>query len=301
MQFIEFRLFWEGRVNRSDLVNYFDISTAQASSDLAGYQAVAGDKLRYDRRTKAYVAEPGFRPRLIELSARGYLAQLRLLADDVLSADQAWPGWLPPFAVLPLVRRRLEPGKLREILDAIHASAGIRILYQSFSRPEPMWRWIVPHALGFDGHRWHVRAWCCEREEFVDFVFARMLETDDRRPEDVDASDDLEWQLEVKARLAPHPNMDEKHRRVTELDFGMENGVVEVPMRLCLAYYFIRQLNLDADPSSTPPSRQQVVLLNREEIDTLQKAMHDASKQRVANRRNRALSVPSGTPRRGGR
>ncbi|MES2390903.1 MAG: hypothetical protein V4555_04635, partial [Acidobacteriota bacterium] len=41
LEFIEFRLQWEGRVNRSDLVNYFSISVPQASLDFAGCVANA--------------------------------------------------------------------------------------------------------------------------------------------------------------------------------------------------------------------------------------------------------------------
>ena len=35
--FIEFRVFWHGRINRADLIDTFGISLQQASLDLAGY------------------------------------------------------------------------------------------------------------------------------------------------------------------------------------------------------------------------------------------------------------------------
>lgn len=40
-----------------------------------------------------------------------------------------------------------------------------RPYYQSMNRdrPDPAWRRISPHAFGFDGLRWHVRAWCHEQ------------------------------------------------------------------------------------------------------------------------------------------
>ena len=34
LEFIEFRLFWDGQFNRSDLTEKFDISVPQASMDL---------------------------------------------------------------------------------------------------------------------------------------------------------------------------------------------------------------------------------------------------------------------------
>ena len=73
------------------------------------------------------------------------------------------------------------------------------------SSPEPKWRWFSPHALGFDGFRWHARAWCHNRKEFRDFVLARILEIGETRPAEIDPADDAGWQREVTLKLAPHP------------------------------------------------------------------------------------------------
>ena len=41
LEFIEFRLYWEGKLNRRDLIDFFGISTPQASLDLARYMEFA--------------------------------------------------------------------------------------------------------------------------------------------------------------------------------------------------------------------------------------------------------------------
>jgi hypothetical protein len=41
LEFIEFRLFWEGHVNRSDVMEKFGLSVNQASSDLNRYLGFA--------------------------------------------------------------------------------------------------------------------------------------------------------------------------------------------------------------------------------------------------------------------
>ena len=41
LEFIDFRLFWEGHVNRGDLVSFFGVSVPQASSDLGADQTRA--------------------------------------------------------------------------------------------------------------------------------------------------------------------------------------------------------------------------------------------------------------------
>lgn len=40
LEFIDFRLFWDGRFNRRDLAETFGISAQQASSDIAQYTAL---------------------------------------------------------------------------------------------------------------------------------------------------------------------------------------------------------------------------------------------------------------------
>jgi hypothetical protein len=56
-------------------------------------------------------------------------------------------------------------------------------------------------------------------------------------------------------------------RRSIELDYGMVNGEVEITTKVCLSAYMERHFGLDRDPSTVPPSRQQIVPLNREEVD----------------------------------
>ena len=88
LEFIDFRLFWEGRVNRSDLVDHFGVSVPQASADLTQYQEQAKGNAVYDKYQKTYVAGPRFRPVFFEPSADRYLAQLRMLESDLLSEDE---------------------------------------------------------------------------------------------------------------------------------------------------------------------------------------------------------------------
>ena len=62
LQFIEFRLFWEGHVNRGDLIDKFGISQNQASGDLNRYIALAPDNMIYDKSGKSYVRSSSFNP-----------------------------------------------------------------------------------------------------------------------------------------------------------------------------------------------------------------------------------------------
>ena len=61
--------------------------------------------------------------------------------------------------------------------------------------------------------------------------------------------------------------MEEGIRNAVELDYGMKNGRTEITTRVCLSFYLERQLGLDLDPKKIPPHRQQLVLLNRKEVE----------------------------------
>lgn len=262
--FIEQRLYWEGRFQKADLVQRFSISIPQASADVAHYQRLAPGNTAYDTGEKAFVPGRAFKPMLMEPDARAYLSQLLLLADHVLKPTDSWLGVIPSHAAIPKVRRRLNAEVLRAIVRAIRNRTALEILYQSFSSPEPKKRWVAPHGLAFDGFRWHARAWCYTKSGFIDLVLARFLEIYGSRPAEIDGALDREWNEIIEVKLAPHPELPAGHRRAIELDYGMDDGVIAVPMRLALYYYFERQLCLDIE---VEPARKQVVVLNRDEIE----------------------------------
>jgi hypothetical protein len=267
LEFIDFRLFWEGHVNRGDLVSFFGVSVPQASADLAEYQQAAKGNAVYDKNRKTYVAGRKFKPVFFEPSADEYLAQLRLIQANLLAEEEAWAVRLPSYSIVPILRRRLEPATLRRILDAIRTRSSIHVCYQSKSNSVAKWRWLAPHALGFDGSRWHARAWCHVHKEFRDFVLARILEIGESRPDDIDPNNDIGWQREVTLKLAPHPGLEGGNRRAIELDYGMTDGLTEISMRVCLAYYFTFQLGLYTDPAQADPDTHPLVLVNRAEVD----------------------------------
>lgn len=267
LEFIDFRLYWDGHVNRSDLISHFGVSVPQASADLSRYQEAAPQNVVYDKSGKAYVSTPTFRPAFIQPSADAYLAELRLLSSGILSQELASVLHSPEFSVMPILRRRLAPEMLRRVLQAIRSKLALEVRYQSINRPEPIWRWLAPHALGFDGFRWHIRAWCHNHADFRDFVIARILEVRGTMPSEADASTDEGWHRSVTLEIGPHPKLAGGAREAIELDYGMENGVVAITTRVCLSTYFERSLGLDLDHAHVPPDRQQLVLLNREEVE----------------------------------
>jgi len=276
LEFIDFRLFWEGRVNRGDLVDYFGVSVPQASADLTQYQEQAKNNAIYDKNQKTYVAGPRFRPVFFEPSAARYLAQLRMIEADLLSEDEAWAIRTSAYTIVPNFRRHIDPNTLRAILSAIRTRSAVHITYQAVKRSEPNVRWISPHALGFDGFRWHSRAWCHTRGGFLDFLLARILEIGETRESEIDPEADISWKREITLRFEPHPDLKGGARRAIELDYGMTDGVAEITTRVCMTYYLERQFGIDAEAPKAKGERQQIVLANRDELEAARKEIGDS-------------------------
>jgi hypothetical protein len=266
LNFIELRLYWEGRINRSDLVDFFGISVPQASQDLAHYDELAPGNLLYDKTAKTYVAGPTFTPVVTTPSADAYLAQLRSMTTGGLAAGESWIGRPPSFLGAPRLRRVYDREVLRRLVHAILTRQEFEAVYLSFSDDTPSSRRIAPHALGFDGQRWHVRAFCFRSLSFRDFVIGRLALPGDPQPTLAQSGWDLEWSDLVTMRLAANPRLPETMRAAVEHDHGMTDGALEVSLSICSSYYLESQLNLDLDASFIPIRRQQLILLNRDDV-----------------------------------
>ncbi|CAH1686612.1 WYL domain-containing protein [Paracoccus sp. PS-1] len=262
LEFIEFRLYWEGGVNRSDIVEAFDVSVPQASKDLTLYQERAPHNAVYDKSAKRYVASSEFQPCFLKPDAGQYLNQLRSVAEGILASSESWIARSPPYAGPPVPARGVKNDTLRTVLEAIRHNEAVEIKYQSLSSDDPRWRWIAPHAIGFDGYRWHVRAFCDVDKTFKDFLLSRVLEIKSFRPSEVSPEDDADWNEYITLEIGPHPDLSESQKRIIGLDYGMRGGRARLRVRKALRYYALRRLGLDTPPEARRPQDQQIVLLN---------------------------------------
>ena len=278
LQFIEFRLFWEGHVNRGDLIDKFGISQNQASGDLNRYIALAPDNMVYDKSGKSYVRSSFFKPLFLKPDASQYLAQVRSVAEGIVAPEDAWIGNLPTFDATPSPARGIDPAVLRSLVIAIRRCEAVEVRYQSMSSPDPEWRWIAPHALAFYGFRWHARSFCERSGEYRDFVISRIIETRHSRSTEMQVAPDAAWDEIVELEIGPHPELSPNQKRVIELDYGMQNGRVVISVRRALLYYALKRLGLDTDPAARKPQDQQIVLLNAVEISTKVQARSAASR-----------------------
>ena len=265
-EFIEFRLYWQGNINRSDLMEAFGISVQQASKDLTNYIEGRKSNLTYDKRLRTYLRGKNFKPRYFQPDAAEYFAQLQAVEHGLVAEEQSWISFFPSYAATPIPARGVDPEVLREVLSAIREKNALQITYQSMSRPEPTARWIEPHALAFDGFRWHARAFCQNDQVFKDFLLSRIVEVGGQGPVTAEPNADDAWYREVVLEIGPHPDLSENQRRAIEMDYGMEEGRTQIAVRRALLFYALKRLGLDTDPAARRPQDQQIVLLNRDEV-----------------------------------
>lgn len=267
LEFLEFRLYWEGRMNRGDLMETFGVSINQASTDLNRYMRLAPENMIYDKSLRSYVPSSTFSPMFLKLDSDRYLNQLRSVSDGILEEENAWIRAFPIFDGVPSPERIVQPETLRFVLESLRNESAIKVRYQSLSRPAPRSRWIEPHAIGFDGFRWHVRAYCAEDQTFKDFLLARILGVRDSRPRASDPRQDVDWHEYVELEIGPHPELSETQQQVIALDYGMQDGSVTLRVRRAFLYYAVRRLGLHLDPETLKPANQHIVLLNRGSVE----------------------------------
>ena len=269
LEFIEFRLYWEGGINRADITEHFGVSVPQASKDLTLYEEKAPGNLFYDKSAKRYLASPDFKPVFLEPDAGMYLAQLRTSEVSNSGLYESWLAAAPEFGTMPVPYRRIEVQVLRAILGAIRNERAIEIEYQSMNvkRPKPVWRWITPHALGYDGLRWHVRAYCHIDCKFKDFILSRCLKVCGNDEPAAKPETDHFWREIFEVTLAPNPALSKPQQDVIAQDYEMVDGEVAVPVRKALLYYFQKRLRFDAAETLDQFHETPVIVSNRAAFD----------------------------------
>lgn len=267
LEFIDFRLFWEGSINRADIMNRFGISVPQSSTDLGEYQKIAPNNLRYDHKLKRYFAPEVFKPAFLKPDSDAYLWQMRDDAVAMSGVDGAWLPDLPSHDIVRMPRRHVDPNILKIVVASIRQKTSCEIFYQSMSSEGPESRLISPHALVFDGLRWHARGYCHKRDVFRDFLLARILQAKKGTVPAQPSDQDDRWNTFVTVSLIPHPGLTQSQAAAVAMDFNMAHGRLDVQMRAAFLYYFLHRLNLsDCDGRQNEPNKQHVVIADPKKL-----------------------------------
>lgn len=248
LSYLEFCLYFLGEVRRADMMARFDVAPAVVTRDIALYKQLAAANLELDQSSKAYRITPAFTPlfdhRLEQVMAalmQGDAYAIETLGQPLLPGEYPAQFNRPRLAILAAVSRTIRQQGL------------LRVRYHSASSGEQE-RIIAPHALVDSGLRWHVRAYDRLRGRFIDLVLTRILTVDiltDKPQAQESAAADDEWQRQITLELVPHP----VHGNATlaMLDYGLQDGVLAVPVRAANVGYMLRRWSVDCSADHSLP------------------------------------------------
>lgn len=263
LHYLEFKLFWDGRVNRGDLTTTFGISIPQASADIARYQELAPGNIVYNPSAKYYLPTEEFSSILIKISANAYFSEIvsssnaensPLIIDDYV-------------AFVPNPNRVVDVSILRTIVQSIKNRRKIIVDYRSFKSPQAgSRRLITPHAFGYDGFRWHVRAYCHKDNIFKDYVLGRIISAEDFSETDIDYKLDHKWFQFIDVVIGPSQKQSKDQRSLIEIDYGMTDHKLTISCRVSLLWYLLKKLGIDSQNDQRAGEVQQIALINKDEI-----------------------------------
>lgn len=244
LAFIELLVRFAGGIRRQDLVSRFGIQSAAATRDLALYKELVPNNIDYDPKAKTYVLGAGFAP-LFDFTPERILSWLIQGLGDAEPVQ--FKVWMPSERPSRLTHPALDV--LACVTRAIHQEVPLAIEYHSISSGHTV-REIVPFALIDNGLRWHVRGYDRKTQEFRDFVLTRIQQPRLMKSSSVaphEKSDqDIQWTRIVELELVPHP--DQPRPEITEMDYWMQGGVLNIKLRAATAGYTLRQWSVDCSP-----------------------------------------------------
>ena len=260
LRFIERAAWWRGIVGRQDVMEVFGVGPAQVSADFQKYLELNPGSLAYSLSRKRYEGQPGMKRLLDACTLEEAITQFIDRAGRLPGTGrQDAPGsnrvdWL----VLP--DRRADEEVERRIFFAVLHGMKLEVLYAPAHGKSRRWRWLMPHALAWSGHRWHVRAWCLENGDFRDFVLGRMEEAHwpEAMAEPLPVRDEA-WETYVMVEVRPHPGLGEEEQLVIAREFRMRKRRLRVRVRQAMVQYLETALGLTPEDGRPAPPRLELV------------------------------------------
>jgi len=251
---MEILLRWEGELDNARLRTVFGVQTVQASRLLATFLAEHGQSVIRTSPHAPVTPAKGFKPKLAGHSPDEYL---RLV-------EAAGPAEMAPF--VEDLRMDLSPVSANifaAVAQACLKRAGLRVKYRSLNNPKGGERLMYPHALVRAARRWHVRAWCAQRQGFRDFALGRIssaaLEPANKA---VDPRSDTDWVAFAKLVVVAHPGLTQEQATLLRDEYlgGETSRVIKV--RRSLVSYTVQDLRLAVDAARQTPPEFQLALEN---------------------------------------
>ncbi|WP_462174549.1 WYL domain-containing protein [Pseudoalteromonas gelatinilytica] len=263
LAYIDFKLLFVGYVTRAEIVTYFEKGLTSATRDINLYKELCPKNMEYDAKEKKYFQTSGFKP-LFAHDPRKTLVKLSNQITDGFDGigDTTFPVEAPSQLNIPDIFI------VAKLVQAVINQKAVNIIYTSLSSGSGA-RDIVPHSIVDNGLRWHVRAFDRKTQSFRDFVLTRITKVTIKNSEFIECESKLEdhhWMRMMPLELVPHPN-NIQHPTAIALDYGMDNGSLELNIRAAMAGYLLRRWNVDCtEDASLRGGEYQLWLKNRQTL-----------------------------------
>jgi len=256
---LEQLILWEGELTNERIRELLGVKLVYASRLMSGLMKLLAGRAR-------------------RASAHAPLKMAYVFPDDqTRSSPDAYLhmlNWLPGYPLTfgsGVVDARLDlslisPAIFSAIFQSIKRQHGLRISYKSMTHPLGTERLVFPHALVRAPRRWHMRAWCTERSDFLDFTLGRisaaMSDSTPCQGNGRTQDQDLAWINVMDLVIGPHPALNEDQRKMIAGEFFPGAASLRLKVRECLAPYIAQDLRLATDLGKHVPPEYQLALLN---------------------------------------
>lgn len=255
---MEVLLRWEGEIANSRLREVFGIQSVQASRLLAAFLAEFTDTVTRATPYAPITATNSFQPRLAGNSPDEYLQLVQKLGASHIDST---------VEDLRLDLAPVRPALFAVITQACRKRVGLRIRYRSLAAPEGLDRLVYPHTLVRAARRWHVRAWCVQRQAFRDFALGRIAQASlDAEAAPAAAQTDKDWSEFVKLVVEAHPGLSDGQARLLRDEYlgGEESKTLRV--RRCMVGYTVQDLRIATELARQAPPEYQLALSNAKDF-----------------------------------
>ena len=240
--YIETCLYWGEGVSAGALGKTFGIARQNAQNSIMQYRQRHPDNMLYNTSTKRHEISSTFQPFYINQEPLRYLDYLRgnSLANHYWE-DEDW-NHLPVVDVDSLFKPQIDGDIARLVVSAIRDQKTLQLYYHAkFAGFENLA--ISPNHLVYASGRYHVRAYCFERNRFIDLVLSRMLSADLADKDWVSSDEDELWNSYDDLCFMPNPELTDATRETLLLDYRIKNGIYKIPrVRLALKPYVLRAM-----------------------------------------------------------
>lgn len=153
------------------------------------------------------------------------------------------------------------------VVQAIRKGVGLQLVCRSMSRPAGADCLVFPHALVRAPRRWHVRAWCTERQGFRDFTLGRVANASPvESPAPARRSDDKDWNEIATVTIVAHPDLTAEQQSMIAAEYFPGARARRLSVRRCLVGYIVQDLRLATDPAKHKPPEFTLLVHNADRL-----------------------------------